>query len=173
MLIIPNFGRLASLTDLIISSLILVAAFSAIYKLLPNVTIGWRDVSIGAIFTSLLLIASKYLISYYLSNAGFQSVYGAAGSMVILLVWVYYSAQIFLFGAAFTREYAQRYGSRRAKQPIVPAIRRVTSEGDDEPWPALSFAANRQPPAESSNWLVGAVVAFVVGLVVGARKGRY
>jgi membrane protein len=83
-----------------------------IYKLLPDLRLEWRDVIPGALLTSLLFSAGKTLIGLYLGKAGIASTYGAAGSLVVLLFWVYYSAQIFFLGAEFTQAYAQRFGSR-------------------------------------------------------------
>ena len=81
------------------------------YKYLPDARIKWRDVWIGAALTAALFSLGKYLIGWYLGVAGFSSTYGAAGSLVAILSWVYYSAQIILFGAEFTQSYAERYGS--------------------------------------------------------------
>ncbi len=96
-------------------SLVSIAAvtmlFAVIFKMMPSVSLEWGDVTIGAIFTSLLFTAGKALLGIYLGGAGFTDTYGAAGSLVILLVWVYYSAQVFLFGAEFTRAYTNRFGS--------------------------------------------------------------
>jgi membrane protein len=86
--------------------------FALIFKLMPNVSLEWGDVIIGAVFTSLMFTAGKILLGLYLGGAGFTDTYGAAGSLVVLLVWVYYSAQVFLFGAEFTRAYTNRFGSK-------------------------------------------------------------
>ena len=87
--------------------------FAMIYKILPSVHIAWKDVAIGSIITALLFSIGKALIGIYLGNSAVASSYGAAGSVILVLVWVYYSAQIFLLGAEFTKVYAHRYGSRR------------------------------------------------------------
>jgi membrane protein len=87
--------------------------FAMIYKILPAVRIAWRDVMIGAVITALLFNIGKWLIGLYLGNSAVASTYGAAGSVILVLMWVYYSAQIFLLGAEFTKVYAHRYGSRR------------------------------------------------------------
>jgi membrane protein len=95
------------------------ALFGTIYKVLPSVRIAWRDVIVGAVVTAALFSVGKYVIGVYIGNSGLGSTYGAAGSIILLLVWVYYSAQIFLFGAEFTRSYAHRFGSmanRSARQ---------------------------------------------------------
>jgi membrane protein len=75
------------------------------------VKIAWRDVTIGAFVTALLFTAGKFAIGVYIGNSGVASTYGAAGSVVLILIWVYYSAQILLYGAEFTRAFAYRYGS--------------------------------------------------------------
>jgi membrane protein len=91
---------------------VLVAAlFATIYKVLPSVRVAWRDVTVGSLVTALLFTAGKFAIGVYLGNSGLASTYGAAGSVVLILIWVYYSAQILLYGAEFTRAFAYRYGS--------------------------------------------------------------
>lgn len=87
------------------------AVFAFIYKLMPRVRIQWRDVWLGAAVTALLFTLGKTLIGLYIGKTGVASGYGAAGSLVVLLVWVYYSAQVFLMGAEFTWIYARTYGS--------------------------------------------------------------
>lgn len=90
--------------------------FSVIYKMLPEVKLSWSDVSIGALMTAALFSLGKYLIGAYLGNNAVASSYGAAGSMAVLLIWVYYSAQIFFLGAEITREFALTFGSLRARE---------------------------------------------------------
>ena len=85
--------------------------FALIYKVLPDAPIAWRDVWIGAVLTAFLFEVGKLLIGLYIGKANFASSYGAAGSLVIILVWVYYSTQILLFGAEFTEVYTKEYGS--------------------------------------------------------------
>lgn len=92
------------------SFLIVVALFAAIYKYLPAAPIAWRDVILGSVITAVLFLAGKYLIGLYLSTTNFSSGYGAAGSLVLLVSWIYYSAQIFFYGALFTHEHAVRSG---------------------------------------------------------------
>jgi len=105
--------------------------FATIYKVLPAVQLAWRDVIIGAAVTALLFAIGKHIIGVYLGHSAVTSTYGAAGSLLVVLVWVYYSAQIFIYGAEFTKVYATRYGSlRRARLPAggadadTPAPRR-------------------------------------------------
>ena len=95
----------------VISLAVITGAFAVIFKLLPDVKIAWRDVWLGAAVTSLLFTAGKFLIGLYLGKSAVASAYGAAGSLVIIVVWVYYSAQILLFGAEFTKVWTKRRGS--------------------------------------------------------------
>ena len=101
-----------SLANLGGSFVIITAMFAMIFKLLPDARIEWRDVWLGAAVTALLFTIGKSLIGIYLGRAGVTSVYGAAGSLVLVLLWVYYSAQLLFLGAEFTEVYSRRYGSR-------------------------------------------------------------
>jgi membrane protein len=92
----------------------LTLLFAMIYKILPSVRIAWRDVWLGAALTAALFWVGKSLIALYLARSGVQSGFGAAGAVVLVILWVYYSAQIFFLGAELTREFALRHGSRRA-----------------------------------------------------------
>jgi membrane protein len=105
-------GEAALLTVLynVFSLLVLGTLFGLMFKLLPDARIRWRDVVPGAILTSVLFTAGKFLISLYLGRSGVAGRYGAAGSLVLFLVWVYYSAQILLIGAEFTRVWAEHHG---------------------------------------------------------------
>ena len=83
------------------------------FKWLPDAEIGWGDVWLGGVVTAALFEVGKFLIGFYIGKQGLESTFGAAASIVVLLVWVYYSAQIVLYGAEFTYVYASRYGSKR------------------------------------------------------------
>lgn len=108
--------------ELIFTTAILTALFAMIFRILPEAQINWRDVWIGALATAALFSLGKYLISLYIGKSLPASAYGAAGSVVVLIAWVYYSALILYFGAEFTRAYARKYGSHREKQkPETPA----------------------------------------------------
>ena len=97
--------------DWVVTFVVITVLFAFIFRVLPSVSLQWSDVIIGAILTSLLFTAGKSLLGLYLGRAGFANTYGAAGSLVILLLWVYYSAQVLFLGAEFTRAYALRFGS--------------------------------------------------------------
>jgi membrane protein len=100
----------------IVSFCVIASMFAIIYKAMPDAPLSWRDVWTGAAFTAVLFSLGKYAIGLYLGNSGVASSFGAAGSLIALLLWVYYSAQIFFFGAAVTRQYALCFGSLRHKQ---------------------------------------------------------
>ncbi|MBV9463515.1 MAG: YihY/virulence factor BrkB family protein [Verrucomicrobiae bacterium] len=109
-----------------ILSLVLVAAlFGTIYKILPGVRLAWRDVWHGALWTSVLFAVGKWLIGLYLGHSSVSSAYGAAGSLAVILIWVYYSAQILFFGAEMTKVYARKFGSGRT--PIKAHFRPLRS----------------------------------------------
>jgi len=110
---LPAPEWLLHFTTFIASFLVVTILFGAIYKLLPDVRLRWSDVAAGAAVTALLFAAGKQLLAIYLGHVGFQSTYGAAWTIVFLLVWVYYSAQLFFLGAEFTKIYARSYGSHR------------------------------------------------------------
>lgn len=110
---VPLLGELLPPLNLAFSFLVITALFAMIYKLLPDVDLEWKDVWIGAAVTAVLFSIGKSLIGLYLGRAGVASVYGAAGSLVLVLLWIYYSAQLLFVGAEFTEVYARLYGSRR------------------------------------------------------------
>ena len=109
---ISNFTPAWQIINLLVSFSLITLLFAFIYKYLPDVKIGWKDVWVGAIITALLFILGKYLIGLYLGRSSLGSAYGAAGSLIVFLAWVFYSAQILLFGAELTQVYTRRYGSK-------------------------------------------------------------
>lgn len=104
---------LAQVLNFIVSFAFVSAVFAMIYKWLPQVRLSWRDVMVGALLTALLFTLGKTLIGLYIGRSGIASAFGAAASVIVLLVWVYYSAQIFLLGAEFTCVFSRTYGSLR------------------------------------------------------------
>ncbi|ELS05235.1 putative membrane protein [Xenococcus sp. PCC 7305] len=108
--LIPDWIFLLRILDLAISLGMISLLFALIYKYLPDVKIRWQDVWVGAIITALLFTLGKFLIGLYLGKGSLGSAYGAAGSLIIFLAWVFYSAQILLFGAEFTQVYARKHG---------------------------------------------------------------
>jgi membrane protein len=114
--ILPTSETLLNVGVFLMSFLVITFLFAAIYKFLPDIDLKWSDVIVGASFTSLLFTIGKQLIGIYLGKAAFGSTYGAAGSLVIVLMWVYYSAQLFFLGAEFTKVYTEQFGSRFASK---------------------------------------------------------
>lgn len=96
----------------IVSFALITLLFAAIYKVLPDRSLQWRDVGLGAVVTGFLFTIGKSLIGWYIGTSAISSSYGAAGALLVVLLWVYYSAEIFLLGAEFTRAYSVRHGSR-------------------------------------------------------------
>ena len=108
----PGAEWLVQILNAVISFAVITLLFALMYRYLPDAEIAWKDVFIGAALTTLLFTVGKFALGLYLGRSGATSAYGAAGSLVLILLWIYYSAQIFLFGAEFTQVYAQRHGSR-------------------------------------------------------------
>ena len=112
-------SALVQLTNAVASFLVITVLFALLFKFLPDTHVAWRDVWVGAVITSGLFTLGKTLIGLYLGRSSLASVYGAAGSVVVLIVWVYYAAQIFFFGAEVTQAYAHRHGSRAPETPVT------------------------------------------------------
>lgn len=120
---LPASELVLHILDMVISLLVISALFALMFKLLPDAVIAWGDVWVGALLTALLFTIGKFAIGLYLGKSDVGSAYGSAGSLVIMLVWIYYSAQIVLFGAEFTQVYANQMGSR-----IVPTDKAVVAD---------------------------------------------
>ena len=111
----------------VLSFVVIGLMFAVIYRLLPDVRLAWRNVWVGAAVTALLFTLGKSLIGLYLGRSAAASVYGAAGSFVVILLWIYYSAQVFFFGAEFTKVYSRHFGAivvpDKSAVPLTPAAR--------------------------------------------------
>ena len=183
----PLFGSwevLAQVLNLALSFGLFTVGFALIYKYMPRAKIEWHDVWIGAAATSLLFSIGKFLIGLYIGKSAIASGFGAAGSVVVVLVWVYYSAQIFLFGSEFTWVYAHEFGSRRG-QPRPGAAPETPSRHDEIPQgvPALAPVgaaktaarpvrhARHYAPAPKA--AIDAPLAFGVGCLLTAIFARF
>jgi len=124
-----SFATFSGFTEIGLSLLLVTTVFALIYKTMPHARIAWRDVWIGAAVTAVLFLLGKGLIGLYIGGSGVTTIFGAAASLIVVLLWVYYSAQIFLFGAEFTWVYSHRYGSRR---PAAGAASTNPSSGSTE-----------------------------------------
>lgn len=131
------FGTIVlSVINAVVSFVLISAMFAAIYKILPDRSLEWRDVGIGAVVTAALFTFGKSLIGWYIGSSAIASSYGAAGGLLVILLWVYYSSEIFLLGAEFTRAYSVRHGSRSDLGALVrndlPARRVVASRTEKQ-----------------------------------------
>ena len=184
---IPLSEILLQAVNLVISIGAITVLFALIYKFLPDAEIAWRDVWLGAFVTAVMFSLGKLLIGLYLGNSAVASSFGAAGSLVLLLVWIYYSAQILFFGAEFTEVYANNYGSKIVPEseegaaPVRTAPKPVKEFGRQKQIPVTAAAAitNRESRLESENRQTARVfvglmaVSFFTGIVttiLGFRK---
>ncbi len=199
---VPGQETLLQIINLVISYGVITLLFAAIYKVLPDVEISWKDVWMGAAVTALLFTIGKFLLGLYLGSTSVASSYGAAGSFVLLLLWIYYSAQILLFGAEFTQVYARKYGTRimPSKNAVRLTERDRVSQGipHDETVAAKTGAAAAdssrslrraapetvraalEPPQEQPARLgvvvlgiCAALATFVVGMLIGTDQRDY
>jgi membrane protein len=131
---------LAQALNFVISIGAITFIFATIFKVLPDVEIQWKDVWIGGLVTALLFSIGKYALGAYLGNNATTSAYGAAGSLVILLLWVYYSAQILFLGAEFTQVYSRKFGSR-----IIPSPNAVPVTDEERAQQGLTEGRKREP----------------------------
>jgi membrane protein len=113
----PEFDLVWESANSVVSFAVVMIMFAALFRYVPDVRIAWYDVWTGAGITAALFVLGKFLLGFYIGRSAFASAYGAAGSLVIVLLWVFYSAQIFFFGAEFTRAFARRHGTHRSPAP--------------------------------------------------------
>jgi membrane protein len=131
--IMPGLHLIFQALGFLVSLLIIAVLFGAVYKVLPDRKLTWRDVAVGAISTAILFTIGKFLISLYIGSSAIASSYGAAGALIVILIWIYYSAQIFLLGAEFTKAYATTHGSQRtnpSSDAVHPEIGRLKQQLD-------------------------------------------
>ena len=190
-----SFGQLVPMPPYILETINFVVSFAVItvlfalmFKYVPAAKISWRDVGIGAVGTALLFTIGKLLLGLYLGKASVGSTYGAAGSLVAVIVWIYYSAQIFFFGAEFTHVWAEAHGKQpeaAAKQaetekPAEPkpeeTLRAVPSQAAHfEKTPTQLFEPVRAPVAKQKakpRLLMAVGLGFVLGRIFAARKKK-
>ena len=127
---LPAMPSLLWLVDMVTSWTVLTGLFALIYRILPDTYIRWTDVWLGAAANAFLFAVGKFLIGFYIATSGVVTVYGAAGSFVLILLWVYYSAVIFLFGAELTRAYSERSGSRARMPGLTPEAGPAGGKGE-------------------------------------------
>ncbi len=155
---LPGGEALWQILQVVVSLGVITVLFAAIFRFLPDLKIEWREVWLGAVFTSILFVIGKFALGLYLGKSAVGSSYGAAGSLVLVLLWVYYAAQIVLFGAEFTQVHA-RFSREPAKTGEAPAVR-----------PAVAYPPLRPAPAKSGGgWklAIGGIAGIVIGAIVG------
>ncbi|HUQ75275.1 MAG TPA: YihY/virulence factor BrkB family protein [Burkholderiales bacterium] len=150
--------------DIALSFALTTVLFALIYKIIPRVRIAWRDVWVGATVTAGLFALGKFLIGLYIGKSSVASAFGAAGSLVALMVWVYYSAQVFLLGVEFTRLYAEEHGSRAALRPRVTTPIRVQA--------AANTPIGKPGPAKGAVAKLGAALALGIGASISLNIWR-
>jgi len=181
----PMSEFIPQVVNLVISLGVTTVLFALIFKFLPDARISWRDVWIGAFITALLFSLGKTAIGSYLGNSAITSVFGAAGSLVLLLLWIYYSAQILFLGAEFTQAYANKYGSK-----IVPEGKEKTAQPESQgtsqlkaqptlPASAAIAISARESKLEKENRQTGRILlgmmitSFLIGIfttIFGLKK---
>ena len=146
---LPGGEAVWQVVNTVISFGVITALFALIFKVVPDVKITWRDVWMGAAFTALLFTIGKFALGMYLGRASVASPYGAAGSIIVLVIWVYYAAQILFMGAEFTQVYARAHGSQiQPSDHAVPADQPSTPEDKSEP---ARDEAKRMPPPRAAH----------------------
>jgi membrane protein len=178
--------------ELLISLAVITGLFAMMFKVLPDAEVAWKDVWIGAGLTALLFTVGKFAIGFYLGKSDVGSAYGAAGSLVIVLVWVYYSAQILLFGAEFTQVYANQVGARivpsknamvadpekakeRGSPDRLPEGRNVDAQPDRKGWAAREATVPSDRQSASGDhvpWWVGLLIIGVSALRSSRRSEK-
>ena len=156
--LLPQMVLLLGAANFLLSFLMVAALFAAIYKILPDRALAWRDVGVGALVTAFLFTIGKSLIGWYVGSSSFATSYGAAGALMIVLLWVYYSAQVFLLGAEFTRAWAGLQGSPAAAAALA------------EPVPIRGADRKRQKTKEAGHFLGGAATMAVLMAVLRRRR---
>jgi membrane protein len=130
-MLLPGSATIARIAEFLTSLAVLTVLFAMIYKFLPSRRVAWGDVWVGAAVTSLLFWIGKYVISLYIANTSVGSSFGAAGTVVVIIAWVYYSSLIFFLGAEFTREYALQHGSKSGAAASEESLRSEGAANDE------------------------------------------
>jgi membrane protein len=187
--LVPGIEFLWQIVTFLISFAITAGLFALMFKVIPDVDIAWRDVLLGAVVTALLFSIGRFGLAFYLGRGSFSSTYGAAGSLVIILLWVYYSAQILFFGAEFTQVYARKRGAQIKPSSHAVAIteqarkeegmpRKEDQEKEAEkprrpgprPHPRLATSHATVSPGATRAGTIMAFFGFIMGMLIGRRQ---
>lgn len=129
----PAAELLWQVVNVLVSLVVVTGVFAAVFKLVPDARVAWRDVTVGALVTAVLFLAGQFVLGYYLGAGPLSTRYGAGGAILVVLVWVYYSSIIVFFGAQFTQVYANRYGSHVRESDDAVSLKRSVMEHQSEP----------------------------------------
>ncbi|HEV7920300.1 MAG TPA: YihY/virulence factor BrkB family protein [Thermoanaerobaculia bacterium] len=162
-----SLATVAQIVQLILSLGIVTVLFAGMFRYLPDLRIAWRDVWFGAALTSALFVIGKFALGFYLTKSAVGSSYGAAGSLVVLLLWIYYSAQILLFGAEFTQVYARSHGSLAAETKAKATEREREKERAAEAGKASQPAPVQKGGGGALKLVLGGCAGIFVGLFAG------
>jgi membrane protein len=168
---LPGGEALWQVVQLAFSFCVVTVLFAMIFRILPDLKIEWRDVWLGATVTSLLFVIGKFALGIYLGKAAVGSTFGAAGSLVVLLLWVYYSAQILLFGAEFTQVYTRSHGSQKEaaeeKKTETEKEEKRVAAATPLPTPQIAYRTAGPGGAGVAKMAAGGVAGLVLGTLVG------
>jgi len=175
---LPLIGGMAGFAlGLILSLLLNTLVFALLYKFLPDTVVYWRDVWLGAVATALVWELGKYLLGWYVAQSGkTYSAYGAVGTVLVLMVWIYFSSQILFLGAEFTEAYSRLYGSRAIHPNLTQETAEQSAAADAQPAApvvAASSTGTKVVVATGAGLAVGVLgvlIAAIVGVVVGVRR---
>lgn len=181
--LVPGFDVLWQILNFVISFLVTSVLFMLMYKVIPDVEVAWRDVAIGAIVTALLFSIGRFAIAFYLGRGSYGSTFGTAASLVIVLVWIYLSAQILFFGAEFTQVYARMRGAEIRPSDHAEAIglcedtpsakpKVVMQSADAKAQLEERRAKEAEPPLPAGSTPYVGTLGIVVGVVFGFLAGR-
>jgi membrane protein len=167
----PGMALVSHALNFFIPFLIIMALFAMIFRFLPDTDVAWSDVWLGAAITSLLFSIGKTLVGLYLGQSTVASAYGAAGSLVVILIWVYYSAQILFFGAEFTHAYAKTYGSHASviSAPATPGSSRMDSQTAKG---SPGLAGDSGPRVRVSDLVLATALAGAIALASHRLRAR-
>jgi membrane protein len=157
-------------TSMAISFVLIALLFAMMFKWLPDAQVGWRDVWPGAVMTAGLFEIGKFLIGFYIGKQGLESTFGAAASLVVLLIWIYYSSQIVLMGAEFTSVYAKHYGSRRPAVALRPDAGPATMPVPGTTSGAAAVAGDPLQAAVRQGPYAAALLALVAGWLLARTR---
>jgi len=175
---LPVIGSVAGFAlGLALSLLLNTLVFALLFKFLPDTVVYWRDVWLGAVATALVWELAKYILGWYIARSGkTYSAYGAVGTVLILMVWIYFSSQILYLGAEFTEAYSRRHGSRAAHPNLTQETAEQSAAANAQPAaPVVAVSSTGKKVAVATGaglavGVLGALVAAIVGVVLGVRR---